>query len=54
MNAKQIKLFKDTIKDLIAVIDPDPNDSDYVDRLMKKKEAVEVGHVALAQLENME
>ena len=54
MTKEKIKLIKDTIRDLIDVIDPDPNDSDYVQRLLQKKDAVEVGYVMIAQLDKME
>ncbi len=53
MTKEKIKLIKDTIRDLIDVIDPPVTESSYVERLRKRKDAVEVGEILVAQLEKM-
>jgi len=53
MTNKQIKLAKDTIRNLIDALEMDVENGNHVERLKAKKAAIETGEIVYAGLERL-
>ena len=51
MSDNKLKLARDTIRQLLDVLEPPALDSNYVERLAKKKDVTEAAEVVYASLE---